>query len=57
MAGLRHDAKQCREHVTSEQIRVTLGIETEKEKEKHMEKQKKKEKEQAKEQAKGTPLF
>ena len=54
---LRHDAKACRGRATSEQIRVSLGILTPKERKAKEDAERKRREAQAKEAAKGAPLL
>lgn len=56
MAGLRRDARRCREQHKSEQIRTALGIETPKEKEKRELREAEKREKARKERTKGNQL-
>jgi len=57
MAGLRHDAKVCRDKFKSELIRHSLGIELPEETAKRLEHEETKRKAEAKAATKGTPLL
>ncbi|HLP31085.1 MAG TPA: hypothetical protein VK150_06965 [Geothrix sp.] len=54
---LRHDAKQCRQRLTSDQIRISQGIYTPQERQAMEDAERKRQLAQAKEAAKGAPLL
>jgi hypothetical protein len=57
MAGLRHDAKECRSKAKSELIRVSLGIELPEETAKRIKREDARRKAEAKAVTKGPPLL